>query len=169
MPDPLILAAWIGFAGVVLAALISLFAHGNGPGVPTLPSTSTSPPVERVRATIEQPVSDSTVGLSGSVSGRTSEIPSGWELWVLVTPPGPARRYYPQPGPATIAPDGSFAGIAYYGDTSFASIGSYLVTVVLANAAAARQFHGYVADGSGGVSPLPLGATILNSVKVSRH
>jgi hypothetical protein len=88
---------------------------------------------------------------------------------VVITPPGPAQRYYPQQGPVSVRPDGSFEGIAYYGDTTPASIGTYQLRVALANHSAADQFRAYLASGSGGLSPLPLGAQILDTVKVSRR
>ena len=136
----------------------------------TTTTTPTAPPT--AHATVEQPTNGSTVGISENVSGRASGIPAGWQLWLVITPPG-STSYHPQPGPLTVGSGGSFEGAATFGNTSSASIGTYLVRLVLVDSAGGSQFRAYIASATAagtypGLPTLPPGAETLDSVQVSR-
>jgi hypothetical protein len=121
-------------------------------------------------AAVEEPANGSTVVLTGIVSGRSTGVPSGGELWALVTRPGPAQPYHPQ-GPLNMGPDGRFNGTAHFGLPT--SIGTFELELVLVGAAGAHQFREYLSHATArgtypGVPSLPPDAQILDHVEVSR-
>jgi hypothetical protein len=117
--------------------------------------------------------------LAGSVTGRASGIPAGWQLWVVITPPGAVRPYHPQPGPLTVGPNGIFQGSVTYGipaasntEVPRASLGTYVVRLVLVDGLGASEFRDYLASaaarGYPGLATLPRGARILARACIDR-
>jgi hypothetical protein len=183
-----IIAAVIGAAAVIIAAVISLNAADHsassappstGPTVSasasvtasTSASASSPPPgTIAVSATITSPRSGATVPGTLIASGRSAGIGTGYQLWIVVEPSG-TSRFFPQQPAATVITNGDWSApnvaIGRAGDVGR----KFLVYAVIATSAAARVFIAYFNSHKvkfPGLRTLPAGTSVVASVTVTR-
>ena len=163
------------------AAVLALAACGHGG------TTSTSPPPSPSSPPRPNPVNSHTsptlwgqltglrdgskVPYQQQVSGVVTGLPSGNELWIVVTPVA-APTYWPQQGPLQLDSKGGFRTSVYFGGSGTQNTGeNFIVRLVAAPPAASARFQAFLAQSSPsqGLLTLPPGIETLTQVTVTRR
>jgi len=117
------------------------------------------------QARVCSPSAGESVGATETVRGLVGGI-GGQQLWLVVLAINDRQHPQRQVSPAT---DGTFAGLAHFGDSQGGAGQEFTLQVVAADSSAAQTFRRYLdAKTNVGIAALPDGATVLTSVTVTR-
>lgn len=131
-----------------------------------------SPPEPGV--VITHPRDGDRVGFMTPVTGRSSQVPAGTDIWIVICPRS-CPQYHPQTTHADVRPDGTWQVIAYVGarpDTDIDEV--FDIHAVLADQIASSKFKAYLETAAKdanwpGMHELPQGARIVNTITVTRR
>ncbi len=127
-------------------------------------NVAVSAQTSRGTVTITSPAKNSTVGATGSVSGK-AQLSSGYTLWVIPYD-GITGKYYPQ-GTAVTIRDASWSSRLSFGNIPVGQ--KFQIQAVIADKSASSAFSSYVSSGQkGGMTKLPAGAQAVNAITVTR-
>lgn len=127
-------------------------------------NVAVSAQTSRGTVTITSPAKNSTVGATGSVSGK-AQLSSGYTLWIIPYD-GITGKYYPQ-GTAVTIRDASWSTSLSFGNIPVGQ--KFQIQAVVADQSANSAFGSYVSSGQkGGMTKLPSGAQAVNAITVTR-
>lgn len=145
--------------------------------VTTSPSESTSTSdvttsgAPSLAGQLTSPRDGSKVDYQQEVRGVVTGLPPGTDAWIVVYP-NSAPAYWPQLGPLSLDSAGRFRTSAYIGASVAQGSGeTFVVYLVIASTAASERFRAFLGppDPNQGMSALPSGVKILESITVTRR